>query len=249
MHLPPPDVTAMFTPGHSFGFAEGRRGTVAVTDPVDLGLPTGQVVACDPFTGFGPYGPGPFTVSVPPGRYPVVLSAVTVTGPGEAAPERPHRRVAGARLTVLDAPVARWELALTEGQDLAGLGEDEFFGYGVDAGTGCFVDASAVEALGDHEEETEALMGGFEAVDFDAVPVRTAAPAGAEAVAFGSGWGDGVYPTWVGRTADGDAACFVTDFFVIPDGRGDAPGPEAPEAGVAEAVGEGLEQPGPGEGS
>ena len=31
-------------------------------------------------------------------------------------------------------------------------------------------------------------------------------------VAFTTGRGDGAYTTWVGRTASGDIACFVTDF-------------------------------------
>lgn len=29
--------------------------------------------------------------------------------------------------------------------------------------------------------------------------------------------GGGCYPTWVGRTAKGDVACFLTDFFLLPD--------------------------------
>ena len=31
--------------------------------------------------------------------------------------------------------------------------------------------------------------------------------------------GDGVYPTWIGRTVEGEVACFVTEFFVVPDER------------------------------
>ncbi|WP_431903084.1 DUF4241 domain-containing protein [Amycolatopsis thermoflava] len=32
-----------------------------------------------------------------------------------------------------------------------------------------------------------------------------------------SGWGDGSYPTWIGRTAGGAIACFVADFLVLRD--------------------------------
>lgn len=35
--------------------------------------------------------------------------------------------------------------------------------------------------------------------------------------AFTSGWGDGCYPTWMGRSATGEVTCFVTDFFVAAD--------------------------------
>lgn len=36
-------------------------------------------------------------------------------------------------------------------------------------------------------------------------------------VALSTGCGDGHYPTWVGRTAGGEVACFVTDFSLFPD--------------------------------
>ncbi|MGW6918344.1 DUF4241 domain-containing protein [Kitasatospora sp. NPDC054939] len=43
--------------------------------------------------------------------------------------------------------------------------------------------------------------------------------------AFPAGWGDGCYPTWVGRTADGGVTGFLTEFFVVPQpGRGPVDG-------------------------
>jgi predicted esterase YcpF (UPF0227 family) len=39
---------------------------------------------------------------------------------------------------------------------------------------------------------------------------------GANVYVVGSGWGDGVYATYVGRTADGGISSFVTDFGVLP---------------------------------
>lgn len=39
---------------------------------------------------------------------------------------------------------------------------------------------------------------------------------GANVYVVGSGWGDGVYATYIGRTAEGDMASFVTDFRVVP---------------------------------
>ena len=221
MSFAAPDVVRMFTAGERFAFPRGQVGTVTVLPPSELLLPSGRIVACDPFTGLGPYGGDPFTVGVPPGRYPVTVSVVELTTPGEPAAEQPHQRVAAARLTISDEPVADWEQAVVPEQDLGSLGEDEFYGYGVDAGTGCFVDAAAVEPLGEFESATGTLLAAFEAADWTVGVVALADPAsGHNLVAFSSGWGDGSYPTWIGRTRTGEVACLVTEFFVIPDDRG-----------------------------
>jgi len=140
--------------------------------------------------------------------------------PGESAPTHRHQRVAAARLQISDRAIHHWELAVVDGQDVDELDDDSFFGYGVDAGTGCFVDVSAAEPLGAYIAETDALMDAM----FDGVEQRqlvTLSDPSAEhsVVAFPSGWGDGVYPTWVGRDSDGNPACFLTEFFVVPDDR------------------------------
>ena len=38
---------------------------------------------------------------------------------------------------------------------------------------------------------------------------------GANLIAFQSGWGDGSYPVWIGRSADGEVACFVADMLLL----------------------------------
>lgn len=43
-----------------------------------------------------------------------------------------------------------------------------------------------------------------------------------------AGWGDGVYPTFVGRTTAGDVASFVIDFQVVPEGSPPAADPPPP---------------------
>jgi len=35
-------------------------------------------------------------------------------------------------------------------------------------------------------------------------------------VAWASGWGDGAYPTWIGRDSSGEIACFVADMLLFP---------------------------------
>jgi uncharacterized protein DUF4241 len=32
--------------------------------------------------------------------------------------------------------------------------------------------------------------------------------------AYHSGWGDGAYPTWIGRDENGEVVCFLTDMLL-----------------------------------
>jgi hypothetical protein len=161
-----------------------------------LRLPSGRLVAADPSS--LDYGEEPFTVTVAPGEYPVTISLATFTDdPG-------HRRVAAARLRITESPTATWELALRDGQDHLDLGDGEFFGFGVDAGLGCFVD----------EDNRERLSEEWERFDFD----RFTTLPGGDMVAWSSGWGDGAYPTWIGRDASGAVTCFVADMLLFGTG-------------------------------
>jgi hypothetical protein len=185
----------------------------AVVEAVDvdqLDLPTGRLVAYDPTSVNVNVPPTPFLTTVPPGRYQVSLARVRFVADAE------HSRVAAAKLSVRPDPVVRWELALVAGQDPAKLGPRTFFGYGVDSGYGAFFDASAVSAvcrlLGDMEGPLmDALVRD---VDSAGASVRDSV-SGLNVTTFASGWGDGSYPTWIGYTADGEVAQFVTDFLVI----------------------------------
>ncbi|AWW37362.1 MULTISPECIES: DUF4241 domain-containing protein [Streptomyces] len=216
------DYTWLFTPGSTFTYESGTTGVIHVTDGGELDLPTGQVVACDPFVYLGSGDVEPFTATVAPGRYRVEAAVATLGEPGEPESDDPHRRVAAARLVIRDEPATTWELALLPGQDLAELEDDEFFGYGVDAGTGCFYDAAAEKGFPETEGDEGPLWDAFQDSDWSAVVHLVTSPdTGNTVAAFTSGWGDGAYPTWIGRTASGEITCFLTDFFVAPD-PGDA---------------------------
>lgn len=47
------------------------------------------------------------------------------------------------------------------------------------------------------------MVAGVQTVRIDEVA------AGANLIGFDSGWGDGRYPVWIGRSASGEVACFV----------------------------------------
>lgn len=180
----------------------------------EVTLPTGQVVGCDPLAYSG--DALPFTVPVSPGRYPLgAWVAVLYSGDREW-----ERRVAALQLIIRDEPTARWQLALVKGQDLAALGEDEYFGYAVDAGTGTLADLAAVQAMAtwDYQRLEDVFM--HAEVPDTPVPGLVAAVtddrSGANVIIVTTGWGDGRYPTFTGHTAEGDISSFVTDFQVDP---------------------------------
>jgi hypothetical protein len=108
------------------------------------------------------------------------------------------------------------------GQDLSALGEDEYFGYAVDAGTGTLADLAAVRALAAWNYQRLEDVYIARAPDRPvpgAVAAVTDEQSGANVIIVTSGWGDGQYPTFIGCTAAGDITTFVTDFLVIPRGQ------------------------------
>jgi Protein of unknown function (DUF4241) len=194
----------------------GRASRLKLHALGELVLPTGRIVACDPFV-FAADQP-PFARGVAPGRYPVSVNV---------AHFEDDARVAYAIVRLGDRPPVRWEMALLPGQDASTLEEGYFFGYGVDAGTGCFMDAEAAKLLDGRSTEengyNEDLIDRMQAtyvptwswLDFPLDPVT-----GANVVAFSSGWGDGSYPSYWGLDDAGTPVCLVTDFGLFwPEGE------------------------------
>jgi Protein of unknown function (DUF4241) len=193
----------LFEPGREVRVYDGTA-RLEVRELGTLDLPTGRLVACDAYVqADDPDYEQPFAVTVPPGRY---QAAVSLAG----------QLVAAARLTVRSDPVVRWELALQPGQDPDKLPPNHFYGFGTDAATAAYLDASSMEALhrvasGPESElaklsEAEPRGPGWDLRD----PVS-----GYNVIAFISGEGDGSYPTWIGWTKDDQPAMFVTDFYVV----------------------------------
>ncbi|MEW2554454.1 DUF4241 domain-containing protein [Streptomyces zhihengii] len=218
MPMPAPDFSRHFTPGSRFTEESGLTGEMSVVPAGELWLPSGRVVACDPFVSLGTGESEPFTAEVPPGRYAVECAVATLTEPDEPPADEPHLRIAAARLVITATAPVTWEIAHQAGQDPAELADDEFFAYGVDAGTGCFYDAACDESFPDCVGDEGPLWDAFDAGgdSYLGPHTVTAKDTGHNLIAFMSGWGDGAYPTWVGRDANGAVTCFVTDFFVVP---------------------------------
>ena len=198
--LRPEGIDELFAAG-SERVIRGRRLRLSAHAAGSLSLPSGRLVAADP--AWLSEDGKPFTVTVPPGAYPVTISLATFTDdPG-------HSRVAAARLDVTDRAAARWELALRDGQDLLDLGYRQFFGFGVDAGMACFTDADACGRLSEAWRALDGLVEPRYRVIGDG-------DGDGDMVAWSSGWGDGSYPTWIGRDTTGAVACFVADMRLFP---------------------------------
>lgn len=185
----------------------------------DLELPSGQIVAADPMV--QPERPA-FARKVQPGRYPVTLY-------------KAQHRVALAALRFSLGKVVRWEMATVPGQDLGKLKDGEIYGYGVDAGLGCFMDAKTPAAMKQREELQNKRTRRFDNYYDDVVSDELEANGGNYALhrplednllnvaIFQSGWGDGFYASYWGLDADDKPLVLITDFGVFEnaDGRSD----------------------------
>src|SRR6266404_267384 len=140
-------------------------------------MPSGQLIAADPEWLDGDLVP--FTATVAPGTYPVDLAVARLSS------EPQYPRVAAARLTISDAEITGWELALRPGQDPRTLGDGQFFGFDVDSGMACFVDAAAVASLAEIiKAQPDALVRS----DPAAAAEITSPDTGANLIALASGW-------------------------------------------------------------
>ena len=175
----------------------------------DLALPSGRLVACDPIVVPDMM---PFTVTLPAGRAHCQLSIARL--------ESGDERVAFAWLGGDASRVARWELALRGDQDPKRLQPDGYFGYPVDSGTGGYMDAetSAILAtLGKQDDKWwDRLIAALEITQRNTWAWASFLPTdnAANVLAFSSGFGDGVYPAYIGIDSGGRVCGFLTDFLV-----------------------------------
>jgi len=203
-----PDVSDALTEG-TLDLPDGTRVTLSLHPLGDLVLPTGQIVASDPFIADDP----PYTRGVAPGRYPVLVNVAQINT---------DSRVAYAIVRFSGQRPVSWEKALYPEHDPAAPGGNQLSGYGVDSGAGCFIDAGTVKILvertaadgGENQDLTERMAETY--VDtWSWVNYVLDPDTGANVIAFSSGWGDGVYPSFWGLDQTGAPVCLITDFRVF----------------------------------
>lgn len=215
---PSPEIVIAFGPPARFTLEPDSDGdapeVVVETRPAGmLRMPTGLLVTADP--GWLDDDLEAFAEALPRGRHPVTLAVVRFVEQPE------HIRVAGCRVDVRDVPVVSWGQALRPGDDASSLGDGQFFGVGVDAGMLCFFDAAALPGLVELSEDWDEPRGLWDeltdAVSRDESAELEDPETETNLIAFSIGWGDGVYPVWIGRGADGEVACVVADGQVLRD--------------------------------
>jgi Protein of unknown function (DUF4241) len=192
----------------------------------ELNITTGKIVACDPLVGL--YGAKPLTRTVEPGKYSVTACIAKTENSGD--------RYAVVKLQFSKDTATKWEMAVVNGQDVNSLKEeDEFFGFAVDAGLGCFCDLETQKFF--NQFETDFMKKIPEANIYDDLleeefkknSINPNDPQDVgdwlnfylpnkpelNIIMFHSGYGDGVYPCFWGTTDSGKICSIVIDFQVF----------------------------------
>lgn len=209
---------------------DGKHHVLSVIDCGFLVMPTGRLVACDPFAVL--QRTGNLSVQVHPGRYRVLVTLADVSDANDGS----HIREAYATLMLDEAAAEATRRIITPLRDGAcppEMGDDgTYFGFPVDAGTACFVDQGPVEALmpdGSWEDifDDGTPNGWFARMDDPShicegianIPLPLATH-GENIIIFHSGWGDGHYPVVGGYDASYRLVRVHIDFLVVFEDNG-----------------------------
>lgn len=172
-----------------------------------LNVVKGQIIACDPFL-FD--DDKPFDTLFPVGKFPIELAVATIDD---------DERVGFARIKFSANPPVRWTIAVTADQDVSELKDEEIFGYGVDSGTGCFMDLSAAEKYSDYidhqSDNFNIIIDEMEASYKHTRSWLLWDREGFNVAMFSTGWGDGLYATYIGYDNENSVCRLVTDFGLL----------------------------------
>jgi hypothetical protein len=184
-----------------------------------LHFPTGEIIACDPLKYLETE---PFDITIEPGTCSVILIIAEL---------RDDHRIAYATLEVNDNEAVRWQRANLQEDEKSNLLHFDA-GYPVDSSVGCFMDAQTASVLMDYtqvvmpdeDEFDRALHSGFNrhrkwGCTWANVNLgRDVKISGAEKlnlIAFETGYGPGLYETWIGLDESDEVCRIVTDFDVM----------------------------------
>lgn len=180
-------------------------------------LSSGKLVACDPVI---TNDMQPFTTEFPKGNFSVLLHK-----------ERESNCVAYAEIIFSSTAVSEWEMAVTAGQNVKDLAEEEVFGYPVESGMGCLMDADTQNSLNELEKRLyhskgADFMGIYEeffheyffdekgAIDQYAF-LKPADEHPGTIFAFETGYGEGFYASYIAYDKDRQPVKIITEFIEI----------------------------------
>lgn len=174
-----------------------------------LKLLSGRIIATDPIL---LYDDECFSRHIKPGVYSVNIYV------GKAKNRK--KQTVAAEIRISDKLPVKWEMALLKGESAKSFRHDEFMGYEVENGLGCFMDEKAMELLDICSEEQ---LENYEKTIRQAVGdnINSCADiiidekSGINIVVFASGWNEGTFPTYYGFDDENNLSRIVTDFMVI----------------------------------
>ncbi len=196
-----------FTNGYSQMDPDDDNLKFSAVEIGKLNIKEGKIFACDPIS---LYMEEPFTAEFPKGQFPVEVAIATINDDDE--------RIGFARIRFTDTKPVKWSYALTDGQDPAELEKDEIFGYGVDSGTGSFMDASGYTEYDNLYKEDVDLSTVSKEMEKAYKDTRTWLMwegKTSNAALFTTGYGDGLYASYIGYDANGNICRLVTDFGLL----------------------------------
>ncbi len=182
-----------------------------------LYLSSGKLVACDPLITNDML---PFSTEFPKGNFSVLLHK-----------ERESNCVAYAEVIFSNEVIEEWKMAVTEGQDVKDLAEEEVFGYPVESGMGCLMDVDTQNSLNELEKRLyhskgADFMGIYEeffheyffdekgAIDQYAF-LKPADEHPGTIFAFETGYGEGFYASYIAYDKDHKPVKIITEFIEI----------------------------------
>ena len=215
-----------------------KKKTVSTSDGdyvlslIDCGVlkvPSGKLVCCDPFAAMRKSKNS--YIQIPAGKYKVVVTLADVSSEHDGS----HYREAYASLILnenADETIRRFFHPTDQGHsESKDLKDGHFIGFGVDAGTACFVDQESIEegmppedvwyeGLFENEQEgcwfnlmddEKNIRGGIANI------VLPESKCENNLILFHSGWGDGVYPIIGGYDKSDNLVAVHIDFMVVSD--------------------------------
>jgi hypothetical protein len=224
------NLNAILQDGYSLQYDRHYYGlqnvTISTHQIGELVLTSGRIIACDPL--IVPDTRYHLKKAVKPGRYPVTVSVADFQPIGDT-------RFACAMLQISDEATVKWEVAFINEPNPNQTNDRTY--YGVDAGTGCFVDWDAAEIIGNlvsleisypEKDEFELfcdrVIAEMERNSFGKhftagwANIQVSDDTEANIIAFSSGWGDGDYVSFWGYDESGNLTSLVTDFALFHKG-------------------------------